>query len=252
LTDPQVKIRRGPAPELISHLEVDLSRVTSLSGVADLQAEVGKGIVVDSDMPFHKIFDKLALSCPDEVLVNQMPLRVFYYGFDGKLHQGQIVVDERLEKDVLEIFRIAREHEFPLESVIPLSAPGFQKDGAWSDDASMDANNTSAFCYRTIAGQNRLSMHALGMAVDLNPTRNPFFRQVKDDSGGQPRYTLVSPPNGQYDTSKPGTFTGDNILVRAFKSMGWTWGGDWKDPLDLHHFQKIPAGAEEYVKRYRP
>jgi hypothetical protein len=40
-------------------------------------------------------------------------------------------------------------------------------------------------------------------------------------------------------------------LVLTLERLGWTWGGRWADPKDLHHFQKIPVGLEEDVKRLR-
>ena len=45
------------------------------------------------------------------------------------------------------------------------------------DEASMEANNTPAFNYRTVEGRDELSKHALGMAIDINPLMNPYVRE---------------------------------------------------------------------------
>ena len=42
------------------------------------------------------------------------------------------------------------------------------------DHRSMNADNTSAFNCRFVAGTNRWSMHAYGKAIDLNPIENPY------------------------------------------------------------------------------
>ena len=46
------------------------------------------------------------------------------------------------------------------------------------DDASMEANNTSAFNDRNVVGTQSLSMHAYGAAIDINPVQNPAYDRV--------------------------------------------------------------------------
>ena len=42
------------------------------------------------------------------------------------------------------------------------------------DDASTAANNTSALNVRAVAGSGAISLHAYGVAIDLNPLQNPY------------------------------------------------------------------------------
>ena len=42
------------------------------------------------------------------------------------------------------------------------------------DHRSMNADNTSAFNCRFVAGTSRWSQHAYGRAIDLNPIENPY------------------------------------------------------------------------------
>lgn len=42
------------------------------------------------------------------------------------------------------------------------------------EDASMAANNTSAFDCRRVAGSSSWSEHAYGRAIDVNPVQNPW------------------------------------------------------------------------------
>lgn len=181
---------------------------------------------IDSRMTLSEALRKDA---PPEFKKRQKLLDLRYYSFDGKIHQGQIVIDERLAADIEEVFRVAREIKFPIQSVIPISHDRFFKDGKWNEDElSMLSNNTSAFNYRTVTGGKSLSRHAYGFSIDINPVQNPY---IKGD--------IVLPPGAVYDTRKPGTLSEDSPIVKTFTRLGWTWGGRWKSLKDYQHFEKV-------------
>jgi hypothetical protein len=98
------------------------------------------------------------------------------------------------------------------------------------DDASMRANNTSAFNCREIDGQpGTWSQHSYGRAVDVNPLVNPWVRG-----------TQVDPPEGASYADRSirvpgGIYAGDEV-VTAFASVGWKWGGNWSGSKDYQHF----------------
>lgn len=160
---------------------------------------------------------------PPEILEALMELPVAYLGFDGLEHMGVIVVHRELVADMAELFDLMLARRFPLTSVIPASDPRF----GWDDAKLMAANVTSGFNYRTIAGTDRLSYHATGRAIDINPALNPYIR------GGR-----IEPPGATYDLSRPGTIGPDAFIVAFLEARGWTWGGRWTDPIDYQHFQK--------------
>ena len=166
------------------------------------------------------------LEFPNEIREALALVDVVYVSFDGGMHQGQVVIHKKLATDVREIFALLLELRFPIARVIPIIAYG------WDDEASMAANNSSGFNYRVIAGTDRLSEHAKGLAFDLNPLQNPFIG--KDGK--------ISPAGATYDPSVPGTITKDGPVVALFKSKGWKWGGYWKKDygiLDYQHFEKM-------------
>ncbi|MFA6136364.1 MAG: M15 family metallopeptidase [Candidatus Paceibacterota bacterium] len=182
-------------------------------------------IIIDSNLTEQEVkLQNPLLPCPEEILENQKVLGVRYWSFDNKLHQGQIVIDKRLEKDIIQIFEAIEKEEFPITSVVPASDPKFH----WDDAVLMDKNNTSAFNYRTIAGQEKLSLHAFGQAIDINPRLNPYIN--KDG--------IVEPSGATRDLSKPGTIADDSFLIKLFEELGWEWGGRWKEIKDYQHFQK--------------
>jgi peptidoglycan L-alanyl-D-glutamate endopeptidase CwlK len=182
--------------------------------------------VVDSDMTFEEAVLKTTPPFVPQSILNQLDLvGVTYYGFDNKIHKGQIVVDKRLVDDIVKVFHTALEEKFPVFSVIPISRHRFN----WDDNKSMAANNTSGFNYRNISGGTSLSKHASGFAVDINPLLNPYVKEGK-----------VSPPEATYHPGRKGTLTPNSPMVAAFLKLGWTWGGNWQTLKDYQHFHKIP------------
>ena len=143
-------------------------------------------------------------------------LRVSYWGFDGKPHEGSIVIARRVALDIVSVFRQLWTARFPIRRLQPVSAY------RGSDDASMAADNTSGFNCRFVGGTSRWSMHAYGEAIDVNPVENPYVQ------GGR-----VSPPAGRayVDRSRDrkGMALANGVLVRAFASVGWEWGASFGD-----------------------
>lgn len=184
-----------------------------------LSQDEEQGFVIDSDVAFEEAV--AGISIPQSILENLRLVDVYYYGFDDKLHKGQLVVHKDVVLDVIEIFELIRESHFPIGKVVPISKYG------WSDESSMQDNNTSAFNYRFISGSRVISNHAAGLAIDINPALNPYIKNGNS-----------LPENCIYDTTKAGTLLSSSELVKEFKRRGWQWGGDWKSLKDYQHFEK--------------
>jgi peptidoglycan L-alanyl-D-glutamate endopeptidase CwlK len=176
--------------------------------------------VTDSRMTFEEAI--AGTNAPRDVIDALSLIHVRYRAFDGHLHQGQLVIHKEVVTDVLEIFRFIEEIGFPVARAIPI----VRYD--WSDDLSMADNNTSAFNYRLVLGTDRLSRHAFGRAVDINPIQNPVIY-----AGGH-----TSPPGTTYDTEKEGALSETHPLVKEFLNLGWQWGGHFKTLKDYHHFDR--------------
>jgi hypothetical protein len=183
---------------------------------------LGGGLtIVDSKMSFEEATK--GTKAPKELLDSIVLLDVVYYSTDNKKHQGQILVHKSVEEDVKYFFQMAMEEKFPIKQVVPIVKY------KWDDDASMSANNSSAFNYRFIAGTTRLSNHSFGKAIDINPYFNPVI--YKDPP-------KTSPKGAKYIPGNPGVFTADGRIVKEMKARGWRWGGDWTSLKDYHHFDK--------------
>ena len=114
---------------------------------------------------------------------------------------------------------------FPIRRLRPIDAYG------GSDERSLDADNTAAFnCrYAVAAGPKRWSVHAYGLAIDVNPVENPYVE------GGRvhPRAGRAYLDRSRY---RPGMAVRGGLLVRAFAAVGWQWGGRWTGSPDYQHF----------------
>jgi hypothetical protein len=211
----------------ILFLAVSPAGAFAQTAVDDKNPGTFKHPIIDSKMSKKEAFDGLDPKCPKSIRKRQKLIRLKYYSFDGRVHQGQMVLDKDLVRDVKKVFDVALKEKFPVKSVIPISDMRFRKNGRWDDDLSMAAGNSSSFNYREITGGGRLSNHAYGRAVDLNTFQNPYIKGK------------ISLPSGaKYDPTAPGTFTADSPIVKTFISLGWAWGGNWKSPTDYQHFEK--------------
>jgi poly-gamma-glutamate synthesis protein (capsule biosynthesis protein) len=155
-------------------------------------------------------------------------LRLRYVGFDGAAHTGEIAVHERYAGDVAQVFHRLYDARWPIRRMRLVD------DYSGDDVRSMAADNTSGFNCRPVSGQLDWSDHAYGAAIDLNPAENP------DLTGA----TLQPPSGAPYadiDRSRGprwprGAIRRGDVVVRAFRGIGWVWGGDWSGGKDYQHF----------------
>lgn len=152
-------------------------------------------------------------------------LEISHLDFAGCPQRGQLVLARELVPSARALFARLWQLGFPLRSMRLIEEYGA------SDDASMAADNSSAFNFRFIAGMSLLSQHALGRAIDLNPRENPWLR----------RPDAVEPPDGQAFLDRrdvrPGMIVRPGPVTALFDELGWEWGGDWPRP-DYHHIMK--------------
>jgi hypothetical protein len=152
-------------------------------------------------------------------------VRLAHWDFSGRRRIGELVVHHEAVPDVIAAFRRLYRARFPIRRMVRVDR--FRG----SDDASMAADNTSAFnCrYAVATGPKRWSAHAYGKAIDVNPVENPYVHG-----------STVSPANGRAyaDRSRrsPGMAVAGGVLVSAFASRGWAWGGRWSGTPDYQHF----------------
>lgn len=167
-------------------------------------------------------------------LENLRYLKLLHYNFDHEIQVGECIVNEEIAQDCIEIFTDLFKAEYEIYSMY-LIDDFWTGDGSSSDTASMNANNSSAFCYRVIAGTTKLSNHALGYAIDINPLQNPYIT-YKD---GIPVYYHDNAQEyADRSIQKDHMITHEDLCYQLFTAHGFTWGGDWKNSKDYQHFEK--------------
>jgi hypothetical protein len=157
-------------------------------------------------------------------------LTVRHWGFDGRAHTGQLIVNAKYARALKTVFAKLYALRFPIRHMKISDTYGgpVPKDGDVT--ASFECRQAAASpC--TGLGNKRTgswSNHAYGLAVDLNPVENPYVGcgQTRDP-------TAVSYMNRS--RVRPGMVT--SAVVRAFASIGWGWGGAWSGSTkDYMHF----------------
>ena len=149
-----------------------------------------------------------------------------YVGMDRRAHRGVLVVHEAVVADVIAIFGELRRQGFPIAK---MQTPSHYRDA--SDELSMADNNTSAFNCRPLPRSTAWSWHAYGRAIDVNPLINPYL----DRTGALEPATAARYLDRR--RTDPGMLHAGDPAVRAFTGRGWTWGGDWQNPVDYQHFE---------------
>ncbi len=157
-------------------------------------------------------------------------LVVKHIDFKGQTQQGMLVCNQSISKDLKEIFAELYRQKYPIERIRPISE--YKND----DENSMRANNTSCYCYRPVKGSRKMSKHALGLAVDINPLYNPCVRRLKDGT------LQIQPSTGKPYVDRSKTFkykiTKQDLCYRLFIQHGFRWGGSWRTVKDYQHFEK--------------
>jgi len=91
--------------------------------VKSFQQDGDPAFVIDSNVTFEEAV--AGISIPQNILENLRLVDVYYYGFDQKLHKGQLVVHRDVVLDIIEIFEVIRESRFPIGKVVPISKYGW-------------------------------------------------------------------------------------------------------------------------------
>ncbi|MEV0718140.1 M15 family metallopeptidase [Asanoa sp. NPDC050611] len=150
-------------------------------------------------------------------------LTVGFRGFDGRAHTGELLVNAKVADDLVTVFRKLFAANFPIERMRISSAAEL------NGPPTGDGNTTEAFACRPVRGQKSWSQHAYGLAVDVNPFQNPYHK-------GKVVLPELATAYLDRGSAWPGIMRPDSPAVRAFASVGWQWGGDYRSLKDFMHF----------------
>jgi D-alanyl-D-alanine carboxypeptidase len=157
-------------------------------------------------------------------------LTVTHWGFDGRPRTGRLVVNADVAAPLAGVFRRLYQLRFPIRHM-RLS------DSYWPSRPA-DGDVSGAFeCRQAVpspctggTGTGNWSEHAYGKAIDLNPVENPYV------GCGRTRDRASAP---YLDRSRLRRGMVTPAVVRAFRAIGWGWGGDWTGSTrDYMHFSE--------------
>jgi hypothetical protein len=163
-----------------------------------------------------------APECP--VTVDDLAyLTLAHYGFDGRFHTGEMIINAAMAEDVVGVFRKLHEVRFPIEQMRVIAAEEIDAHptGDWND--------TTSFVCRPAVGSGSWSQHAFGLAIDINPFHNPYLK------GDLVLPELASAYLDRADV-RPGMIVPGDVAIEAFAAIGWGWGGYWSSLDDWMHF----------------
>jgi hypothetical protein len=153
-------------------------------------------------------------------------IRMNYYGYDGLMHRGVMIVRTSLTGEITRSFDAALKSGFRIEK---MKNPN-DYDG--NDKRQMAANNTSGFnCRKVVGNPYAQSPHSYGIAIDVNPVQNPY----------RDRNAKWWPKNGRsYIDRSPlrrGMLGYRTSLTAQLRAEGYFWGGLWSPGKDYQHFE---------------
>ncbi|MGZ8647816.1 MAG: M15 family metallopeptidase [Solirubrobacteraceae bacterium] len=157
-------------------------------------------------------------------------LTVRYHGMDKLPHTGRLIVNKTAAAPLEKVFRRLNELHFPIRHMRLADAYGPRRARPADNDISGSFECRQAVPSPCSGGRGTgsWSNHAYGLAVDLNPTENPYVGcgQSYDRAGRKYR-----------DRSKHRRGMVTRAVIQAFASIGWEWGGSWSGATkDYMHF----------------
>lgn len=167
-------------------------------------------------------------NCPVK-LVDLRYIKVGYFDDNLSTKQGELIVHKDVAIQIVDIFKELYISKFPIHSIKLID------DFKGDDNLSMRANNTSSYNCRVVPNTNKISKHAYGLAIDINPKINPY---IKNEN--------IMPSNAKKYVNRKlkvqGMIKKGDVVYKAFIKRGWKWGGDWKYSKDYQHFYKNIKG----------
>jgi len=157
-------------------------------------------------------------------------LKLSHYDGKGKEHIGELVCNKHIANDLISIFKELHKHRYPIERMQLID----NYDG--DDERSMQANNTSCFNFRSVAGSKKLSKHSQGLAIDINPLYNPYVKRRKD--GSLKVQPASATPYVNRKKAWPYKLSKGDLCYKLFIKHGFKWGGSWSSLKDYQHFER--------------
>lgn len=192
--------------------------------------------ILEGDEIYSRIIGKSYRENDSVSLSDLRYVKLLHYNYNGEIQVGELIVNVNLADDYLSAFQKLFESKYQIQSMY-LIDNYWTGDADSTDTASIEENNTSCFNYRLSTGGQSLSNHAYGCAIDINPQQNPYV--WFDSDGSLTCYHDNATAYLDRTTGAEHMITHEDLCYQVFSSLGFNWGGDWSDPIDYQHFEKV-------------
>ncbi|MCR5293938.1 MAG: DUF1294 domain-containing protein [Lachnospiraceae bacterium] len=221
-------IREVPAGTIVSPARINWEKTDQYFRAYEI--ELG-------DEVYKRIIGKSYRENEDIALSDLLYLKMLHYNFDAEIQMGEMIVNRAIAEDVIAIFYELFQKRYQICSMY-LIDNYWTGDGVESDEASIEEDNTSCFNYRRATNAENLSNHAFGRAIDINPRENPFIL-IREDGSYEYYHENAAPYITDRTAYTPHVITQADLAYKVFTKYGFSWGGEWSNPLDYQHFEKL-------------
>ena len=220
---------------VFSDVQLRVGEVISNDEIINIDKYFTSSVIERNSEVFNRINGRSYRDNDDITLEDLRYLTIPYYNFEQQVILGEMIVNKDIQEDVVDIFKELFNNKYEINSIKLIDdywQDGY--DGNIADNRSIEANNTSCFCYRKATGGESISNHGYGRAIDINPQQNPYVENGQNTHRNADEYV-----NNRY-VGEPHVIVAsdEDICYSIFTKHGFTWGGNWLNPIDYQHFEK--------------
>lgn len=218
-----------------SDTELNVGETINDSEISNIDRYFTSSVIDRDGEIFNRINGKSYRDNDDIQLEDLRYLTIPYYNFENQVILGEMIVNAEIQDDVLNVFKELFNNQYQIKSMRLID--DYWEDGCSGNDAdsnSIEDNNTSCFCYRAVTGGESISMHGYGRAIDINPQQNPYVEDGANSHRNADEYV------DNRSLSEPHVImaSDEDICYSTFAKYGFSWGGNWENPIDYQHFEK--------------
>ena len=144
--------------------------------------EFGVSNINVGDEVYNKIINKSFVENDDIELKDLVYIKFLHFDFNNSIKVGELIVNRNIKDKIISILKELFKNKYQI-SGFKLPDNYFKynnEDGNLVDRKMVLDDNSSSFFYRKIYKTNRLSKHAFGLAIDINPKENPYLPYINE------------------------------------------------------------------------
>ncbi|SKB71611.1 D-alanyl-D-alanine carboxypeptidase [Lachnospiraceae bacterium] len=217
-----------PAGTVLNASEIDMANLRQYFTSSPINA---------GDSVYNRIYGKSYVDNSNIALSDLRYLKMLHYNFDGNVQVGEMIVNKSISASTLAVFTSLFTQKYGIRQM-HLVDDFWNVNSSVTDDVCMLVDNTSCFNYRVVQGSSKISKHALGLAIDINPHENPYAKVMPNGTLSMFHPELYAEGYLTDRSGKAHAITSTDTAYQVFTANGFAWGGSWKTVKDFQHFER--------------